>query len=95
MNDIQMRIKKRRLELKLTQKDVAIALGVTQQTYQEIESGKTKDMRVSTLKDICAILQVSSDWLLGIGETRENDFVAPSVKRAAKKEYLKQTISKK
>lgn len=65
MNDIQIKLKERRKALKLTQKNVANTLGITQQAYQQIESGE-KDIRISTLKSLCEILEISADDLLGI-----------------------------
>lgn len=62
----QIRIKERRKELKLTQKEVAESLEITQQAYQQLESGRTTDMRISTLKRLCIILNTSADWLLGL-----------------------------
>lgn len=95
MTDVQIRLKQVRQSRKYTQKEMANRLGISQQAYQQLEAGKTEDMRISTLVKLCDILNVSADWLLGIGETREIDFIAPSVKRAAKKEYIKQAIAKK
>lgn len=69
MNDIQIRIKELRKQHKLTQKEMANLLKVTQQAYQQIEAGIKEDMRISTLKKICNIFNVSSDYILGL----END----------------------
>lgn len=74
MNTIQIILKERRKELKLTQKDIANKLGITQQAYQQIESGG-KDIRVSTLTNLCEILEVSADELLGIKKVK---FVEPA-----------------
>lgn len=62
----QERIKKRRKELKLTQKEVADRLGISQQAYQQLESGRTTDMRTSTLRRLCVILKASADYMLGL-----------------------------
>lgn len=66
MTNEQERIKRARKSRKLTQKDVAQQLGITQQAYQKIETGCTEDMRISTLKKLCRIFDVSADWLLGL-----------------------------
>lgn len=62
----QIRIKQKRIEVNKTQKEMADLLGITQQAYQQIETGRTTDMRISTLKRICTIFNVSADWLLGL-----------------------------
>lgn len=67
----QIRLKETRVAKGLTQLDVAEMLGVTQQAYQKLETGKTTDMRISTVKRICNCLQISADWLLGLEEKEE------------------------
>ena len=62
----QIRIKQKRIDLKRTQKEMADMLGISQQAYQQLETGRTTDMRISTLKRLCTIFNVSSDWLLGL-----------------------------
>lgn len=71
MESLQRRLKQKRLELGLTQTEISEKLGMKQATYQKLESGKTPDMRISTLMHICKTLRVSSDWLLGIEENPE------------------------
>ena len=66
----QIRIKQKRIELKRTQKEMADMLGISQQAYQQLEAGRTTDMRISTLKRLCAIFNVTSDWLLGLEEEK-------------------------
>lgn len=62
----QIRIKERRKALKLTQKDVANMLGISQPAYQQIENGRTTDMRISTLKKLCEVLKTTPNFLLNI-----------------------------
>ena len=50
-------LKKRRTELNLTQSEAAAAIGMTQQMYQRIESGKNPDIRISTLSRIAKAFQ--------------------------------------
>lgn len=64
----QIRLKEARLQKEMTQEQVAKALGVSQQAYQKLETGKTTDMRISTVKKICALFDISADWLLGLKE---------------------------
>lgn len=62
----QIRLKETRIKKDLTQTQVANALGITQQAYQKLEAGKTTDMRISTVKKICNLFNISADWLLGL-----------------------------
>lgn len=64
----QIRLKETRVQKEMTQEQVAQALGVSQQAYQKLETGKTTDMRISTVKKICALFNISADWLLGLRE---------------------------
>jgi transcriptional regulator with XRE-family HTH domain len=64
----QIRLKETRIQKEMTQEQVAQALGVSQQAYQKLETGKTTDMRISTVKKICTLFNISADWLLGLKE---------------------------
>lgn len=68
METIQKRLKMARNAKGMTQKQIAEILGVTQQAYQKFEGSNAPDMRVSTLQSICKVLEVSSDWLIGVDE---------------------------
>jgi len=56
------RFKARRMDLNLTQVEVATAAGVSQQAIESIESGRTK--RPRNLLDLAKALNCSPDWLL-------------------------------
>lgn len=74
MENLQNKLKEYRETHRITQKELAEKLGMKQQTYQKIESGKAADIRISTLFHICKTLDVSSDWLLGLkGEFIQNE----------------------
>lgn len=64
----QIRLKETRLARGYTQAEIAEKLGVTQQAYQKLETGRTTDMRISTVKRICQVFDISADWLLGLKE---------------------------
>lgn len=66
MQDFAKRLKGIRASLNLTQAQAAVKLGMTQQAYQKIESGKAADIKISTLKNICIVFGVSANWLLGL-----------------------------
>ncbi len=57
-------LKKARLEKRLSQKEVAEAIGVAKSTYSLYESGK-REPNVKTIKKIASFLGVSGDSLLG------------------------------
>ena len=68
MENRELRLKEARENLKLTQTEIATKLGMAQQTYQKIESGKAENIRITTLKHICKTLNISADWLLGLDQ---------------------------
>lgn len=59
------RLKNLRKEKKLTQEDMARKLGITRQAYGNYESG-SRDVDSATLKKLVEILDVESDYLLGV-----------------------------
>ena len=50
--------------LKLTQKDIATFLNISQPAYQQFESGKKK-MNLETMEKLADFFNVSTDYLLG------------------------------
>lgn len=66
MQHIPLRLKQIRVQLGLTQTEMATKLGMVQQTWQKLETGKVPDMRASTIIHICTTLKISADWLLGL-----------------------------
>lgn len=73
MEIVQIRLKETRNKLGLTQIEISEKLGMKQATYQKLESGKTPDMRISTLSHICKTLEISADWLLGLNIDTQGD----------------------
>ncbi len=63
-------IKKTRLKKKLTQTEVASRIPISQSNYSKIELGMVVPDAI-TLKRICEILQVSSDYLLEVQLKKE------------------------
>ena len=58
-------LKKRREELCLSQKDVANALGVSQNYYCDIENGeRQRDMKATTLIKLSSILKIPVEKML-------------------------------
>jgi transcriptional regulator with XRE-family HTH domain len=59
---ISQRVKQRRIELGMTQAEVAERAGIRQQSYQQIEAGETKRPRY--LLEIASVLKCKPQWLL-------------------------------
>lgn len=57
-----------RLQRKLTQKDVAVQLGMTERSYQHYEGG-TRRPNFETLVALADLFDVSTDYLLGRVDT--------------------------
>ena len=64
-NDIKMLIRNRRVELGLTMKDVAKAVGVSEGTVSRWESGNISNMRRDRLFALSRVLHLSVDDLMG------------------------------
>jgi len=61
MQTISDRLKQRRMELNLTQTELAVKAGIKQQSIQQIEAGLTKRPRF--LFEIANALQCDASWL--------------------------------
>lgn len=61
------RLKERRQQLGMTQRQVAAALGVAQPVYQRFEKG-IFECSYAQLVAICTLFDVSADYLLGLKE---------------------------
>lgn len=53
----------------MTQAELAKKLGLSQQNYHNYEHGR--EMKAGMLKQVCAILECSPSWLLGMAEEGE------------------------
>lgn len=84
-------IKQRRIELGLTQLDIAKAVGVSEATVSRWESGDIVNMKHSRIAKLSAILQVAPALLMGVDEPEEIDAdVACTLKRAREENGLSQ-----
>ena len=66
---VGINIRKARQERKLTQEDLADLLNVSESAVSQWESGKTSP-DLGIIPEVCAVLDVSADWLLNIGEEK-------------------------
>lgn len=62
---VQDIIKRRRLELELTLKDVAKALGVAEATVSRYESGEIQNMGIDKVEALSRVLRCSPGYLMG------------------------------
>lgn len=67
MQNYGKRLKAARKAKGLTQVEIAAILGVTQGSYQRMETGN-HDLKMSTIYQLCKTLNISADWLLGLKE---------------------------
>lgn len=63
--EINKLIKKRRLELGLTLKDVAVALGTAESTISRYESNNIQNMGIDKVEALAQVLHCSPAYLLG------------------------------
>ena len=64
---IGQKLRERRIQLNMTQRQVAEALGVAQPIYQRFEKGLF-ECSYSQLAAICKLYDISADYLLGLKE---------------------------
>ena len=71
MEDLKERVgkklKERREQLHITQREVAEALGVAQPVYQRFEKG-IYECSYAQLAALCKLYDVSADYLLGLSD---------------------------
>lgn len=66
--DIGQRIRRRRLDLGMTQGDVAGDVGVAVSTVQRYEAGAIDKLKLPVIQAIARALRVNPDWLMGTTE---------------------------
>ena len=93
---IRSQIKKRRVEKRLTQSDVALDLGITPGAYSKIESGPT-EITVKKLAEIADILEVEITYFFPEkGDVNKAEHQNRNISYATKTEVeeLSRTINK-
>lgn len=63
--EVGKKLKDRREQLSLTQRQVAAALGIAQPVYQRFEKG-VFECSYEQLKELCKLFDISADYLLGL-----------------------------
>lgn len=69
-NVFSQRVEAARLAAGLTQKELGVIAGISQQTITNIENGLVRSSR--QLLDLAAALNVSPEWLIGKSNSRKN-----------------------
>ena len=72
-----LKLKEIRENRKLTQKELAIKIGVKSYIISNWEQGRTEP-DLKALEDLSKALNVTTDYLLGINENRQNNDLTPS-----------------
>jgi transcriptional regulator with XRE-family HTH domain len=67
------RVRKRRLELGLSQRELAHRLGVRYATLSDLERGVREEMTIALLRKLARALGVTSDWLIGMYEDEDSE----------------------
>ncbi len=78
--DIGKRIKARRLELNMTQGDIAGEIGVAISTIQRYETGSIDKIKLPVLEAIARAIHVSPEWLVGKAEIMAYENIIPMPK---------------
>ncbi len=65
--EVGKKLKERRLQLHLTQKQVAEQIGVAQPVYQRFEKG-VFECNYSQIVALCTLLDLSADYLFGLSD---------------------------
>jgi transcriptional regulator with XRE-family HTH domain len=72
------RIRKRRQEVGLSQRELARRLGIRHATISDLERGVQKDMSIGLLRGLARMLGVTSDWLIGMYEDSDQGDFEPA-----------------
>lgn len=100
---IGQRIKEKRKEAGLNQKELAIRVGLSEASVSKYEHGKVEDATHNMLNKFADVLGVSISWLLGLEEKPKESVIPMSTEEKrlvdrfrslnrAGKDYIMQTI---
>ena len=66
------KVKQRRVQMQMNQKELAEAAEITQATISRIESGLVRQLKSEALKRLAIALDVSADYLVGITDKEKS-----------------------
>jgi transcriptional regulator with XRE-family HTH domain len=72
------RIRKRRQEVGVSQRELARRLGIRHATISDLERGVQKDMSIGLLRGLARALGVTSDWIIGMYEDDDQGDYEPA-----------------
>lgn len=75
--EIGKRIKQRRLDLEMTQGDIAEEIGVAISTIQRYEAGAIEKIKLPVVEAIARVLRVNPDWIIGKVESPMSTSIIP------------------
>lgn len=76
MEDFRKRLISARKSKKLTQEQVAVKLRLHRTAYTKYESKKYfAEPSLETFRNLCLVLDISADWLLGLTEDKEDPVI--------------------
>ena len=76
-NEIGKRLKSRRVELGMTQGDIASEIGVAVSTIQRYETGAIDKVKLPVIQAVARVLRVNPDWLIAKSEEKYWDSTLP------------------
>lgn len=71
--EIGKRIKSKRKELKMSQKELGAKVNLSEASISKYESGKVEEVTTTKLNDFATALDVNVGWLLGLSSIRERN----------------------
>lgn len=87
------RLKKAREDAGFTQYDIANELNISQSTYSKYEGGK-REPDIEKLAKIAVFLNISTDWLMGIGRKNDTETHQQQMKELKERENILKKIEK-
>ncbi len=81
--EIGNRIRDKRKEMDLTQKELAVLVNLSEGSVSKYESGKVEDASLAKLYDFANVLDVDLIWLLGTKEETKVDIMAGHLRKVS------------
>lgn len=94
MQEIMLRMKKRREELNMSYQTLSDKTGVSKSTLQRYETGYIKNMPVDKIEDIAKALYVSPAYLMGWDDTAKYDSSTTIAAHFDGDEYTEEELNK-
>lgn len=86
--EIGRRIRARRKQLSMTQKDLAQAVNLSEGSVSRYENGKVEDATTRKLHEFAEVLGVETSWLIGLRVEDDIEHRTKDILRMAKREMI-------